>query len=327
MTVLEVENLKKHFPIRAGVFLQVRGWVRALEETSLTIEEDQVVGVVGESGCGKTTLAKTIAKIIEPTSGVVRFHHNGRVVEVTSRVSREDLALYRRNLQMVYQNPFDSLDPRMSILEIVAEPLRAHEVFKNKKEEREYVSQIIERVGLERSVLERYPHEFSGGQRQRIAIARAIALRPKLVICDEPTSALDVSVQNQIVNLLMQLREEFKMSYLFISHNLDLIHYVSDRVYVMYLGNVVEEAAATELFERPMHPYTYSLMGSIPSWDPRRRKLATLKLEGEPPSPINPPPGCPFHPRCAYSKGRCKVEKPKLEGEQHKVACFYPLQG
>ncbi|MGC9771621.1 peptide/nickel transport system ATP-binding protein [Fervidobacterium changbaicum] len=321
--IIDLVNLKKYFPIRAGVFLQIKGWVKALENVSLSIQKDKVIGVVGESGCGKTTLAKLIVKIHEPTEGKILFFKDEKEYDVTRKLGDVSSA-FRRDIQMIYQNPFDSLDPRMSIYEVIAEPLRAHRIFENRKEEQEYVKELMQKVGLNPDMLSRYPHEFSGGQRQRIAIARAIALKPRLIVCDEPTSALDVSVQNQIINLLASLRSEYHMSYLFISHNLDVVRYLSDRIYIMYLGNVVEEGNSDEVFSRPLHPYTISLMQAIPDWNPKARKFHKLTLEGEPPSPINPPSGCPFHPRCPYAQDVCKKEKPQLTGVEHKVACHFP---
>jgi len=317
--IVSLRKVKKYFPVRAGVFLQVIGWVRALEELDLDINDNETVGVVGESGCGKTTLGRIVARILQPTSGKVEFQG----VDVTKKAPKDIERLFRRSVQMVFQDPFNSLDPRMTIVDVVKEPLEAHRMFVSKKEMEDYVTDLLVRVGLHREHLSRYPHEFSGGQRQRIAIARAIALKPKLIVCDEPTSALDVSVQSQIVNLLQELREEYCMSYLFISHNLDLVYHMSDRLIVMYLGNVVEEGEAVEVFENPLHPYTRALMSAVPSWDPKQRKLSEVKLYGEPPSPINPPAGCVFSTRCLYKFDRCEREKPQLQGEQkHKVACF-----
>lgn len=321
--VLKLENVKKYFPIRAGVFLQVKSWVRAVENVSLEVDENSIVGIVGESGCGKTTLAKLIVKIYKPTEGKITFYKDRGEYDITQGLHGIERT-FRKDVQMIHQNPFDSLDPRMNIYQIISEPLRAHKIFDNKNEEREYVERLLEIVGLNTNMLERYPHEFSGGQRQRIAIARTLALNPRLIVCDEPTSALDVSVQNQIVNLLLKIQKEHKMSYLFISHNLDLIRYISNRIYVMYLGRVVEEGYSEDIFSHPLHPYTISLMQSVPGWDPMNRKLSTIKLEGEPPSPINPPPGCPFHPRCPYTQERCKLEDPELLGDIHKVACHFP---
>lgn len=317
--IVSLRKIKKYFPIRAGVFLQTVGWVRALEETDLDISENQTIGVVGESGCGKTTLGRIVARILQPTSGKIEFQG----VDVTKKTTKDIEKLFRRTVQMIFQDPFNSLDPRMTIADVVKEPLEAHRVFESKKEMEDYVVELIGKVGLHREHLSRYPHEFSGGQRQRIAIARALALKPKLIVCDEPTSALDVSVQSQIVNLLQQLREEYKMSYLFISHNLDLVYHMSDKLIVMYLGNVMEEGDSVEVFENPLHPYTKALMSAIPSWDPNQRKLSKLKLTGEPPSPVNPPNGCVFSTRCLYKFDKCEKEKPQLKGsENHRVACF-----
>ncbi|HOJ87985.1 MAG TPA: ATP-binding cassette domain-containing protein [Pseudothermotoga sp.] len=317
--ILSLRQVKKYFPVRSGIFLQTTGWIRALEEIDLDIEEDKTIGVVGESGCGKTTLGKVVARILRPTSGKVEFLGE----DVTGRVSKDVERKFRRNIQMVFQDPFNSLDPRMTIGEILSEPLEAHRVFSSKKEQDNYVKELLVKVGLYPEYLSRYPHEFSGGQRQRIAIARAIALTPKIVVCDEPTSALDVSVQNQIINLLQQIKTEYKISYLFISHNLDVVYHMSDKLFVMYLGNVVESGESREVFENPLHPYTRALMNSTPSWDPNQKRLQTVKLLGEPPNPINPPKGCPFSTRCTIRIERCDKEKPQLVGdEKHKVACI-----
>lgn len=317
--IISLRKVKKYFPIRAGVFLQIVGWVRALEEINLDINENETVGVVGESGCGKTTLGRIVARILQPTSGRLEFQG----VDVTKRSSKNIEKLFRRTVQMIFQDPFNSLDPRMTIADVVREPLEAHRVFESRKEMEDHVVELLAKVGLHREHLSRYPHEFSGGQRQRIAIARAIALKPKLIVCDEPTSALDVSVQSQIVNLFQELREEYNMSYLFISHNIDLVYHMSNKLIVMYLGNVVEEGDATEIFENPVHPYTRALMSAVPSWDPNQRKLSKLRLFGEPPSPVNPPIGCAFSTRCFYKFERCEKERPQLNGsENHRVACF-----
>ncbi|ABV34083.1 MULTISPECIES: ABC transporter ATP-binding protein [Pseudothermotoga] len=317
--IISLKKVKKYFPIRSGVFLQISGWVRALEEIDLEICENETVGVVGESGCGKTTLGRVVAKILQPTAGEINFSG----VDISKKLPRQIEKTFRRSVQMIFQDPFNSLDPRMTIADVVKEPLEAHNVFSSKKEQEEYIRELLSKVGLHGEYLSRYPHEFSGGQRQRIAIARAIALKPKLIICDEPTSALDISVQSQIINLLQQLREEYKMSYLFISHNLDVVYHMSDRLIVMYLGNVVECGEAREVFENPVHPYTKALMESTPSWNPEEKRLSRIKLSGEPPSPVNPPEGCPFSTRCPVKIERCEKEKPVLLGNnQHKVACF-----
>lgn len=322
MKIIKANNIKKYFPIRGGVFLKVTGYVKALENIDIEINDFESIGVVGESGCGKTTLGRIITKIYDPTEGSLYFYdEKGNEFDISHKLDKSIRGIFRKNIQMIFQNPYDSLDPRLTVGEIIKEPLQIHRVFKNKKEEDDYVNELLERVGLSATYTTRYPHEFSGGQRQRIAIARALTLRPRLIICDEPTSALDVSVQNQIIEILKEIQNEFKISYLFISHNLDLIHHVSDRIVVIYLGNAIEEAPAEELFENPMHPYTKVLMSSMPSWDPSNRKLDKVSVTGEPPSPINPPLGCPFHPRCPYKMDVCDKIKPKLIGKEHKIAC------
>lgn len=316
---ITLKKVRKYFPVRSGVFLQISGWVRALEEIDLEIKENEVIGVVGESGCGKTTLGRIIAKILQPTSGKIEFNQT----DISKTLPKEIEKEFRKSVQMIFQDPFNSLDPRMTIIDIISEPIQAHGMFSSKKEQQQYVYELLEKVGLHKDYSVRYPHEFSGGQRQRIAIARAISLKPKLIICDEPTSALDVSVQSQIINLLQQLREEYKMSYLFISHNLDVVYHMSDRLIVMYLGNVVESGNSLEIFKNPLHPYTKALMTSTPSWDPATKNFSRIKVYGEPPSPVNPPEGCPFSTRCPVKIERCEVEKPILTGdENHKVACF-----
>jgi oligopeptide/dipeptide ABC transporter ATP-binding protein len=312
MKILTTSNLKKHFPIRSGVFLQVTGYVKALEKVNFAISEGETIGIVGESGCGKSTLGKTIVKIYEPTDGkITYFDPSGQSHDITKSLPRKVKATFRKDLQMIFQNPFDSLDPRMTVKDIIKEPIDTHRLFDNEKSKDEYIRELLNKVGLDTEYAGRYPHEFSGGQRQRIAIARSISVRPRLLICDEPTSALDVSVQSQIINLLKEIQRETNMAFIFISHNLDVVYHMSDRILVMYLGNIVESAPSTSLFGKPTHPYTKALMSAIPSWNPTKRKLDKVKLEGEPPSPINPPSGCPFHPRCQYRLEICDKIKPE----------------
>jgi oligopeptide/dipeptide ABC transporter ATP-binding protein len=324
MKILSINNLKKYFPIRSGVFLQVSGYVKALEKVDLEISEGATIGIVGESGCGKSTLGRTIVKIYEPTDGSVTYHDpSGQSHDISRALDKKVRLTFRKDVQMIFQNPFDSLDPRMTIRDTIREPLETHKLFDDTKTMDEYVGELLMKVGLYPEYAQRYPHEFSGGQRQRIAIARSISVNPRLLICDEPTSALDVSVQSQIINLLKDIQQDTNMSLIFISHNLDVVHHMSDRIMVMYLGNVVESAPSTELFDNPAHPYTQALIAAIPSWDPRNRKLGKVKLEGEPPSPISPPSGCPFHPRCPYRLEICDKVKPEpVEvSEEHSSAC------
>ncbi len=322
--ILSAAGLKKYFPIRAGVFLQVTGYVRALETVDFEIGEGETVGIVGESGCGKTTLGRTVVKIYEPTAGTITYHDpGGGSHDISKGLGKDIRQAFRKDIQMIFQNPFDSLDPRMTIRDVVREPLETHRLFGDAAKTEERVGELLLKVGLYPEYAQRYPHEFSGGQRQRIAIARSIAVNPRLLICDEPTSALDVSVQSQIINLLKGIQSETNMALIFISHNLDLVHHMSDRIVVMYLGNVVESAPAAELFDEPAHPYTRALMSAIPSWNPKDRKLGGVRLEGEPPSPINPPAGCPFHPRCPHSTEVCSKVKPEPRevSEGHACAC------
>ncbi|MGE5593241.1 MAG: ABC transporter ATP-binding protein [Betaproteobacteria bacterium] len=324
MKILSAAGLRKYFPIRSGIFLQITGYVRALEALDFEISEGESIGIVGESGCGKSTLGRTIAKIYEPTAGTITYHDpSGRSHDISRALRKGVKQTFRRDVQMIFQNPFDSLDPRMTVRDIIREPLDTHRLFDSTAKVDERVAELLRKVGLYPEYARRYPHEFSGGQRQRIAIARSIAVNPRLLICDEPTSALDVSVQSQIINLLKGIQGETNMSLVFISHNLDVVHHMSDRIMVMYLGNVVESAPAVELFDEPLHPYTRALMSAIPGWNPRERKLGKVKLEGEPPSPINPPPGCPFHPRCPYTLEVCRRLKPEPRevSNGHLCAC------
>jgi oligopeptide transport system ATP-binding protein len=262
MSLVAVNDIKTHFPIRAGVLQNTVGWVRAVDGVSFAINEGECVGLVGESGCGKTTLGRTILRLIEPTAGTIQFE--GREIA--------DLRAFRRKAQMIFQDPYGSLNPRMTVGNIVAEPLRIHKLAKTKADERDRVAELLKSVGLAPEHARRYPHEFSGGQRQRIGIARALAVQPKFIVCDEPVSALDVSVQAQIINLLSDLQEQFKLTYLFIAHDLAVVEHISDRVLVMYFGKVVEEASAEEIYQNPQHRYTQALLSAVPDIDPARRR-------------------------------------------------------
>ncbi len=316
--LLRVEDLVKYFPIRSGMLGKVIGWVKAVDGIDLIVPMNSVVALVGESGCGKTTTARCVLRLYEPTAGRILFM--GKDV---SRLRGKGLKEYRRNVQAVFQNPFLSLNPRMRVEDIVSEPLRTHTRL-GREEIRKVVKETIERVGLPNDVLSRYPYDLSGGQAQRVAIARAIVLKPKLIVLDEPTSSLDVSVQAQILNLLNELKESMKLSYLLITHDLSVVRYISDYVYVMYLGKIVEEAPTEEIFSNPQHPYTKALLSSVPEPDPRRRLSKRVKLPGEPPSAVNPPSGCRLHPRCPYATERCRKEEPQLinVGKSHRVRCW-----
>jgi oligopeptide transport system ATP-binding protein len=315
--LLEVSHLKKYFPVKRGLFSHVIGQVRAVDDISFSIRRKETLGLVGESGCGKTTAGRTILRLLEPTSGEVRF--DGRPV---FELRREALRRLRRDMQVIFQDPYGSLNPRMTVGNIVGEALSVHGVARGAKR-RAIVKELLEKVGLEASHVNRYPHEFSGGQRQRIGIARALALRPKFIVCDEPVSALDVSIQAQIINLLEQLQDEFELSYLFIAHDLAVVEHISDRVAVMYLGEIVELAASEALYATPLHPYTEALLSAIPVPDPRT-KAKRIILPGDVPSPMNPPPGCRFHPRCPKRFEPCDGVPPPLEevSPGHWVACY-----
>ena len=316
MALLEVQNLRKYFPVKKGIFSRTIGEVRAVDGVSFTLERGETLGLVGESGCGKTTVGRSILRLIEPTSGEVTF--NGQDL---FRLTREELRKVRASFQIIFQDPFSSLDPRMSVGEIIAEPIRNH-VACSRGEIRERVAHLLNRVGLHPAQMNRYPHEFSGGQRQRIGIARALALNPLVIVCDEPVSALDVSIQAQVINLLVELQEEMNLSYLFIAHDLSVVEHISNRVAVMYLGRIVEVATDEELYRNPLHPYTKALLSAVPVPDPDARKQRII-LEGDVPSPLRPPPGCVFHNRCASRKKICTEELPPLqeEGAGHLVAC------
>jgi oligopeptide/dipeptide ABC transporter ATP-binding protein len=306
--LLEVRGLVKHFPIRRGVFSRVTGWVRAVDGVSLRIAAGETLALVGESGSGKTTTGRCILRLIEPTSGEVRFES----VDLLALRPR-DLRRMRRQIQVIFQDPYGSLNPRMRVGTIVREPLDIHRIGRRRAERDEMVARLLERVGLERSAMRRYPHEFSGGQRQRIGVARALALRPRLIVADEPVSALDVSVQAQVINLLIDLQEEFRIAYLFIAHDLAVVERIADRVAVMYLGKIAEVAPTGEMFKNPLHPYTKALLQAIPVPDPSRARERTL-IHGELPSPADPPPGCRFHTRCPVAVEECRrVEPPLVE--------------
>ncbi len=315
--LLSVENLVKYFPVRAGLFQRVVAHVQAVDKVSFFVREGETLGLVGESGCGKTTVGRSILRLIEPTSGKVTF--DGQNVLA---LRGGDLKKMRRNMQIIFQDPYASLDPRMPIGESVMEGLNIHGIG-SRKERFDIMLDVLRKVGLEDYHARRYPHEFSGGQRQRIGIARALALRPKFIVCDEPVSALDVSIQSQVLNILKDLQGEFGLTYLFIAHNLSVVEHISDRVAVMYLGKMVELTGRDELFANPLHPYTKALMSAIPVPDPTLKRERTI-LKGDVPSPLNPPKGCRFHPRCPMVKDICSQEEPvfKEVSKEHWVACW-----
>jgi oligopeptide transport system ATP-binding protein len=318
VALLEVQNLKKHFPIKKGILSRTIGNVLAVDGVSFTLKRGETLGLVGESGCGKTTVGRSILRLIEPTSGQVTF--NGQDL---LKLGREELRQVRASFQIIFQDPFSSLNPRMNVGQIIAEPIKNH-LKESRPNIRNRVAYLMEKVGLHPEQMNRYPHEFSGGQRQRIGIARALALNPLAIVCDEPVSALDVSIQAQVINLLAQLQEQMNLSYLFISHDLSVVEHISDRIAVMYLGRFVELATDQELYHNPQHPYSQALLSAIPVPDPEVRKKGII-LEGDVPSPLKPQSGCAFHTRCPECKEVCTHEEPAFRdlGGAHWVACHF----
>lgn len=319
-SLLNVHDLKMHFPVQGGILKRTIGYVHAVDGVSFSVNTGETVGLVGESGCGKTTVGRCLLRLYEPTSGSIEFDKKNIL-----DLSKQEMRLARENIQMIFQDPYDSLNARHTVGSIVEEPLK---IFKrgSSSDRRERVQYLLERVGLPRGSMQKFPHEFSGGQRQRIGIARAIALEPKLVVCDEPVSALDVSIQSQVINLLLELQQEMALAYVFIAHDLAVVKHVSDYLAVMYLGKIVEFGRSDEVYRQPHHPYTKALIDAIPVPDPTVRHKEFAPLKGEVPSPISPPSGCHFRSRCAFSTERCKAEAPNLrgiDGGQHTVACHH----
>jgi peptide/nickel transport system ATP-binding protein/oligopeptide transport system ATP-binding protein len=315
--LIQVKNLVKYFPVREGILQRVKDYVRAVDNVSFVVREGETLGMVGESGCGKTTIGRTMLRLVEPTSGSVIID-NKDVFKLTGA----ELKAMRRNMQIIFQDPYASLDPRMPIGESVMEGLNIHRIG-TPKERYQIMLDTLKKVGLEDYHARRYPHEFSGGQRQRIGIARALALRPKFIVCDEPVSALDVSIQSQVLNILKDLQAEFGLTFLFIAHNLSVVEHISNRVAVMYLGKMVELTGRDELFANPLHPYTKALMSAIPIPDPMLKRERTI-LKGDVPSPLNPPKGCRFHPRCPIADSLCAQQEPEFREAfpDHWVACL-----
>ena len=323
--LLEVNDLRMYFPIQKGLLRRTTGYVKAVDGVSLSIKKGETLGLVGESGCGKTTTGRCIVRVYQPTAGEIVFHEEGEIVDI-GQLTRQELKAFRRNMQMIFQDPFSSLNPRMTVLELVGEPLLAHGIARGQELE-DRVAEMVSAVGLRVEHLPRYPHSFSGGQRQRIGIARALVQRPKLVVCDEPVSALDVSVQSQVVNLLQDLQSDLDLTYLFVAHDMSVVRQVSNRIAVMYVGKLVEVAESEELLRDPKHPYSETLLSAVPRPNPLHH-MQRLNLEGEPADPANAPPGCVFHPRCRYMEDICQTDVPDLVEltPGHHVACHFADQ-
>ena len=323
--MLEVNHLKMHFAITRGIFAQVKGHTKAADDVSFFIRNGETLGLVGESGCGKTTIGRCVVRAYTPTDGEILYRQADGTISDLAKLKGNELKPFRKDIRMIFQDPYASLNPRMNVFETITEVLKVNQLA-TPDEMRERVAYMLQRVGLRPEYMQRYPHAFSGGERQRISIARSLITNPRLVVCDEAVSALDVSIRAQILNLLEELQSDFKLTYLFISHDLGVIRHICDRVVVMYVGQVVEIAESMELFLNPRHPYTEALMSAVPVSNPRARNAGTrIRLQGEIADPSNPPSGCYFHPRCRYAKERCKSEKPELRnlGNEHYVACHF----